>query len=466
MYYCLKDDILLRGWEKLPTGIVQKGTGRLGFVQPEIYHAIKDMGSLLFENSPLITSEQKKGLEEMVKAGIMEKCDSPKPLSEEQQYKRYNNRLLQSIHWSITGNCNCRCLHCYMSAPTGEIGEPTLEECLNIADQMGAAGVLNVSLTGGEALVRRDFFDIVDRLLENGIHISTIMSNGLMVNENLLKKFEDRGIHPEFNMSFDGIGIHDWLRGIPGVEKAVIRAFELCREHGFPTGAEYCLHKDNLDVFRESVKLLGDLGCKTLKVNRIRDEGEGVNIRDYMITMEQELEFYLDYIPQFYEDGEPLRLMLSGTFMNVGEKKAIIPNAKRLEKNDCDNYCLCGHARNYMYITPDGFIVPCIVMGSVENGRSHFPSIHDMTLVEALNDSSYMDFIDTRLRTYFEKHKDCAECEYRNRCAGGCRGIAAMTGDIMDKDLDSCVFFKQGWYDKVCKALDDLGVQYPKEKGE
>ena len=105
-------------------------------------------------------------------------------------------------------------------------------------------------------------------------------------------------------------------------------------------------------------------------------------------------------------------------------------------------------------------------MGSVENGRSHFPSIHDMTLVEALNDSSYMDFIDTRLRTYFEKHKDCAECEYRNRCAGGCRGIAAMTGDIMDKDLDSCVFFKQGWYDKVCKVLDDLGVQYPKEKGE
>lgn len=45
---------------------------------------------------------------------------------------------------------------------------------------------------------------------------TTVMSNGLLMNERVLDEFEKRGIKPEFNMSFDGIGCHDWLRGIPG----------------------------------------------------------------------------------------------------------------------------------------------------------------------------------------------------------------------------------------------------------
>lgn len=54
----------------------------------------------------------------------------------------------------------------------------------------------------------------------------------------LLDALEARGIRPEFNMSFDGVGTHDWLRGIDGAERDVERAFLLCRERGFPTGAE------------------------------------------------------------------------------------------------------------------------------------------------------------------------------------------------------------------------------------
>lgn len=72
---------------------------------------------------------------------------------------------------------------------------------------------MQVSLTGGEALTRRDFFEIVDALLEHGIVITLIYSNGALVNENVLKEFENRKIWPGFNISFDGVeGWHDWLR--------------------------------------------------------------------------------------------------------------------------------------------------------------------------------------------------------------------------------------------------------------
>lgn len=454
MYYCLNEDYVLRGWEKLQTGVVKKGSGQVVFLDPSFYGKIRNARWMIFEGSPFLTKEEKDLLAQLKDNGVVYLSDSLVPFTQEQEYRLYPNRYLHMIHWAITGHCNCRCRHCYMSAPTGKIPEYSSEKCMEIIDQMEAAGVQAVSLTGGEALVRRDFLKLITRLTEAGIRISTIMSNGILVNEELLDALDALGQKPEFNMSFDGIGRHDWLRGMDGVEKAVIRAFELCRDRGFPTGAEYCLHKGNMDVFRDSVKLLGELGCKSLKVNTLKAEGEGTGITEYMISLEEEYQFYMDYLPQYFEDGEPVRIMLSAMFMKTPDGKYTIPAEKLPEDRDCSNYCLCGHARNVMHITADGYIVPCIPIGSVEIGRKHFPNIHETTIVEALQDSAYMNFIDTRLATYFEHNPECAVCQYRNRCAGGCRGSAAESGDLLGIDKRECTIFLGGWYDKVHDFLE------------
>lgn len=456
MYYCLSEDYVLRGWDMLQTGIVKKSTGQVAFLQPSFYNKIRNARWMMFEGSPFLTDDEQAGLKQLVEQGIVYLSDTIVPLTEEQEYRLYPNRYLRGIHWAITGHCNCRCRHCYMSAPTGKIPEYSTEKCLGIIDQMKAAGVKTVSLTGGEALVRKDFLKLITRMTEAGIRITTIMSNGLLVNEELLDALDALGQKPEFNMSFDGIGCHDWLRGVEGVEKSVIRAFELCRERGFPTGAEYCVHRGNMDAFRDSVKLLGSLGCRTLKVNVLKAEGEALGIADYILSPEEEFQFYLDYLPHYFEDGEPVRLMLSVMFLKTENGEYVITGAKQPEDRDCSNYCLCGHARNIMHITPDGFIVPCIPMGSVENGRKQFPNIFETTLTDALNDSEYMKFIDTRLSTYFEHNPECSECEYRNRCSGGCRGNAAGSGDLLGKDEYTCSFFRDGWYDKTMELLNKL----------
>jgi len=457
MYYKLKDEFRLRGWELLPTGIVRRLSGDVGFLPPAVYRALQKACGSLPVGSVLFSAEERKMLAELCEAGILEKSEVPAPLSDAQKYRAYPNRFLYSVHWAITGNCNCRCRHCYMSAPTGKIGEPSLDDCLDVVRQMEAAGVRTVSLTGGEALLRRDFFAIVDALIDADILIVTVMSNGLLVNEKTLDEFERRGLRPEFNMSFDGVGCHDWLRGVPGAEQAVLRAFSLCRVRGFPTGAEYCLHKGNLSALRESVKLLGELGCQTLKVNRLNVEGEALGIADYAITRDEEFQTYLDYIPQFYEDGAPLSLMLSGFFHGDGTEDFAIPFVRNEEGEDCSDYCLCGHARNYMYITAEGAMVPCIPMGSAEGGRCHFPNIRETSLADALRDSYYMGFIDTRLRDYFAHNPGCAVCAYRNRCAGGCRGrVAGNKDDLLARDEDACAFFRQGWYDRVTKMMKQI----------
>ncbi len=458
-YLRLKENVMLRGWDKLPAALVDSKSPAVSFIQPEVLMMLRQDDGVLLRNSALRTPVQNRIVEQMIKAGMLEETDWPVKLSEEQKYYKYPNRFLHMVHWSITGNCNCRCRHCYMSAPTGEIGEPSLDECLDLIDQMAAAGVRAISLTGVEALVRKDFLQIVDRILERGMFITTIMSNGLLVTDKLLDELEARGIHPEFNMSFDGIGCHDWLRGVPGAEKAVLEAFERCRDRGFSTGAEFCLHKGNKHVLRESINRLAEAGCRSLKVNRLSVEGEATSIADYAITVEEAFEIYYEYIPHYYEDDVQMELMLNGMFLGHPNRKSQIGFVRLEEGRDCSDYCLCGHARNRMHITADGYCVPCIAMGSIEHGRDKFPNINDMSFAEVLSDSSYMDFMALRLADYFRKNPGCANCEFHNRCAGGCRGQAVEhsdTADVLAKDPEVCTFFKKGWYQKTLTLIEEL----------
>ena len=114
------------------------------------------------------------------------------------------NRFVRTAHWSITGKCNYRCRHCYMSAPDAKLGEIDHDTMMDLARQIADCGILEVSLTGGEPLVRRDFMELVDALLSYRIRIAQIYTNGKLVDEKLLDQLEERGIRPEFNMSYDG----------------------------------------------------------------------------------------------------------------------------------------------------------------------------------------------------------------------------------------------------------------------
>ena len=46
------------------------------------------------------------------------------------------NRFVRTAHWSITGKCNYRCRHCYMSAPDAKLGEIDHDTMMDLARQI------------------------------------------------------------------------------------------------------------------------------------------------------------------------------------------------------------------------------------------------------------------------------------------------------------------------------------------
>ena len=457
-YVRIKSDYLLRGWKGLPYALAKRNGGKPIFMKSDAFRVVQFCNGRFTADSPVFLGIRREYLKELDKHGIIEYLDEPGDLLPDQEYHLYDNRYLARVHWSLTGRCNYRCRHCYMSAPHGMLPQPNTEECLAIADQIADCGIKRLSLTGGEPLIRRDFLKIVDRILERGMRIDVIMTNGALVNEELLDALEARDCHPELNMSFDGPAKwHNWLRGVDGAYDSVKRALALCHERGFVTGTELVLHRGNVGTLRESINELGKLGVSSLKVNRLNCVGEGEALTDYALTAEEEYDAYLEYIPHYFEDCMPVPILtLSGLF-KAFEGKLGVSSERYSEDMDCSKKVICASARNTMYLGPDGRILPCIPMSERESTSELFPSVGELTLAEALSDSFYMNFISTTLSDYLAHNPGCAACEFKNRCGGGCRGRAVDSNkgsDLLGVDPDACLIFKGGYYDRVKELID------------
>ena len=64
------------------------------------------------------------------------------------------------VQFDVTYRCNERCVHCYLDHD--DHGEMTTAEITDVLDQLAEAGVFFLTFSGGEVLMRMDFFRILE----------------------------------------------------------------------------------------------------------------------------------------------------------------------------------------------------------------------------------------------------------------------------------------------------------------
>ena len=462
MYYKLKSIYILRGWDKTAWTLIRRSENQVRILKQEEFQTLLLCDGSTDFKSEYISDEMRAVLHQFEKENIVEACGEESNLTEDQYYHYYDNRFVKSVLWSVTGKCNFCCRHCYMDAPGGALGELSHEQAIDLIGQMAECGVLRVDITGGEPFVRKDFWELVDRILAYRITIGQVYTNGWLLTDAVLDEFEKRGLKPEFSISFDGIGWHDWMRGVAGAEKAAIRALDLCKRRGFPTNVEMCIHKGNVDSLCETVKRMASLGVPSMKCGFVAETdlwkrnsgGNSLDIKAYTETM-------IDYIPSFYKDGMPLNLILGGVVYLHKNSVQYEILAKRYSGTEkCLNHHLCGAARYACYITPEGRLLPCISMTSCKE-QELFPLVQDIGLKQGLSDSFYMDMVDSRVKDLLAANSECAACKYRYLCGGGCRAIAlSQTGNLMGCDSSQCLLWKEGYTERIKNAADTAIAKY------
>ena len=123
-----------------------------------------------------------------------------------------------SGNFELTARCNFNCPMCYVHMTEEQVKasgrELTARQWLDIAKAAKDKGMIFVLLTGGEPLMRKDFFEIYDGMREMGLLIS-INSNGSMLRGPILERFLEAPTF-RFNISLYG-GNNETYRNMCGI---------------------------------------------------------------------------------------------------------------------------------------------------------------------------------------------------------------------------------------------------------
>ncbi|MBO7357171.1 MAG: radical SAM protein [Lachnospiraceae bacterium] len=368
----------------------------------------------------------------------------------------YENRYVPRIYLEITKRCNLNCMHCFASAGSNCSEELSLNQIEKIIDDASEAGVLGFVLTGGEPLIHPDFQRILKLIHEKGMEIMEINTNGMLLDSKVLDTLKELDEKPSIKISLDGIGIHDKFRNCKGAEKAAKGAFELSVESGFRTYAQIQINKITLPYIKNTLLYLDSIGVYSARLIRTSESKRWVESQ-----IKQDLtfgEYYAECldITDFYLKEDHKMQLDFWNFLSVNpqaEKQIYMPMYVR-ENLDLKSP-ICENIAKTLAIDASGNVFPCLEISSVINeGDFEKPNVLHTNIKDILKDTS-CDLNKFMMHTVSERRDfnkaACGECNYRDKCTGGCPGLALIgrDRDFLGIDDSVCTFFKEGYYEKL-----------------
>lgn len=362
-----------------------------------------------------------------------------------------------TIVWNFTNKCNLKCLHCHQdSSPSSDNQELTTSQAFEVIDKLSKAGVVILTFSGGEPLVREDIFEVIKRAESKGL-FCTIASNGILLTKEVAKKLADVGIR-RVEIGLDGAKAetHDFLRNTEGSFEGAIRAVKNCAEVGFDEIATtMTLHSKNVDEVKETINLAEKLGATRFYLNRLIPAGRGMDASHLGVEDEGKIKslktlyrkFYYSVIQkngiQCYARGMTYYSRLgyelsSGELFTVSEalsghekmfREKFGKELSKIVKKLAEGFGGCSAGLTYAGLTASGELIPC-VPAPIELGN-----LLEQDLEKIWQEHQLLNYI----RKRDELKGTCKRCEY-NKICGGCRYTAYIaTGDWLGPD-PSCPF--------------------------
>jgi len=353
------------------------------------------------------------------------------------------------VVWEITGMCNLHCPYCFARDGRGVYGMST-EECLKLIDQLSEANVVAVSLSGGEPLLRKDFFSIAEHATEKGLYIS-MATNGTLIDRETSRRLKEIGVsYVEISLDNPVKEVHEKIRGLGSFNKAV-NAAKYCVEAGIPlVGFGTTLSARNKDV-RGVLDFAKNVGVnQVVFLNFIPTRGAVNDVNFDMDPMErEEVLKEISRCQEAYVSCFRRITALQSTYMariahemtgksknfrlrQIGFSDLSAPKAHRL----ANIVGGCGAGRTYAAIASNGDIMPCVFLpiklGNVK--RDSFIDVwRSSPVLKQMRDRGNWKGL-------------CRTCDYRIVC-GGCRARSyAYLGDFLAPDpgckLNAGLFYR------------------------
>lgn len=314
-----------------------------------------------------------------------------------------------SVQLDLTYRCNEHCVHCYLDHE--DHGEMNTGEILRLLDQMADAGVFFLTISGGEIMMRQDFFEILEyaRKLMFSVRLKT---NGVMIREDQAERLARASIDSvQISIYSHRPEVHDAITKLPGSLKRSVEAARLLRSKGVRVYFADVLMKQNAGDYQGVRTLAADTGAifqLDPTVTPMMDGDRG--ILDLNVDAKALREVFMD----------------EGLVGNVGEFCA--PPTGPLAPADAMETLPCSAGHTACYVSPYGDVYPCVQFplptGNVRTTKfldiwKHSPQMNEVRSI-TLGD----------LPT-------CSTCSHGGSCTR-CPGLAYMEGNMRGPSSQDC----------------------------
>jgi radical SAM protein with 4Fe4S-binding SPASM domain len=320
-----------------------------------------------------------------------------------------DHRILYSLILELTYRCNERCVHCYLPEET-RLPELSLHQIDALMHEFVVMGGLQIQLTGGEALFRKDFIGILG-LAKKHCLVTSVTTNLTLLNDDILNAIVD--------LSPRSVGcsiyaarpeLHDAITQVKGSFEKSVRSIRSLLGAGIPVIIKSPLMKTTAPHWREIEALAKELGCEYQFDLSITAKNDGK----------------LSPLAHRVEDREVLTDIFSSRYykLYVGDEPMSTMTGPSPEAS------LCGAGACGLAVAPDGTIRPCIGL-TIPLGR--WP---DNSLGEVWHKSSFFaEFGSLKMRD-ISPCNNCPEFAYCSRCPGA---WLAEQGDFRKPSPYTCV---------------------------
>jgi pyrroloquinoline quinone biosynthesis protein E len=313
----------------------------------------------------------------------------------------------------LTYGCPLHCSYC--SNPldlAAHRDELTTSEWRRVLVEARDLGVLQLHLSGGEPLLRRDLAEIVHGARELGLYTNLITS-ALGLTARRAEQLRAAGLdHVQISVQADEPVLSDTLAGTPSFHRKTAAA-RLVKQLGWPLTLNVVLHRHNVDRIGRILELAEELGADRIELAHTQYYGWALLNREQLLPSRDQLERAQAVVRAAHE-------RLQGRMEII----YVLPDYHgRYPKP-----CMGGWGRRQLTVVPDGGVLPCPTAHALPLPR---PSVREDSLAWIWERSELFQ----RFRGTDWMPDPCRTCDRRELDFGGCRCQAfQLTGDAARTD--------------------------------
>jgi len=312
-----------------------------------------------------------------------------------------------SAQIDLTYRCNERCVHCYLDHD--DHGEMNTAEIKDLLDQMADAGVFYLNLSGGEILMRRDFFEILEhaRLRTFCVKLKT---NGVLIRKKEAQRLRALGVESiQISVYSHRAEVHDAITKMPGSFRQSIEAARLLRAEGLNVTFANVLMTENAADYQGVRALAAEVGAKATLDPTVTPMMDG----DRSVL-------------QLNVDRKKLQEVFRDAAL-VGDVEEFCTPPAGVDESALDMLpCSAGHTA--CYVSPYGDVYPCV----------QFPlacgNVRQTKFADIWRDSPQLN--EVRSITLRDM-QSCSQCAHGATCTR-CPGLAYLEGDMRGPSIQDC----------------------------